>query len=48
MPVSTAYAESLGRAGRAAFEADFTENAVVARYLDFFDRVTKECAASPD
>jgi glycosyltransferase involved in cell wall biosynthesis len=26
-------------AGRAAYEAEFTEAAVVARYLDFFDRV---------
>jgi glycosyltransferase involved in cell wall biosynthesis len=41
------YAESLGRAGLAAFEAEFTEGAVVARYLDFFDKVARECAASP-
>ena len=27
--------------GRAAFEAAYTETAVVARYLDFFDRVTR-------
>lgn len=28
-------------AGRAAFEEAYTEKAVVARYLDFFDRVTR-------
>ncbi len=33
--------------GRSAFEADYTEDAVVARYRAFFDRVTGECAASP-
>jgi glycosyltransferase involved in cell wall biosynthesis len=27
--------------GRAAFEAAYTEKAVVARYLDFFERVTR-------
>lgn len=32
---------------RSAFEADYTEDAVVARYRAFFDRVTGECAASP-
>ena len=31
--------EELIAAGRAAFEASFTEGAVVARYLEFFDRV---------
>ncbi|MGH7060003.1 MAG: glycosyltransferase, partial [Stellaceae bacterium] len=29
----------LGQAGRHAYEAEFTEAAVVARYRDFFDRV---------
>lgn len=29
----------LGQAGRRAFEAEFTEASVVARYRDFFDRV---------
>ncbi|MBI5163390.1 MAG: glycosyltransferase [Magnetospirillum sp.] len=32
-------AASLGAAGRAAYEARFTEAAVVARYLDFFAKV---------
>jgi len=34
-----AFAAGLGAAGRAAFEADYTEAAVVARYLDFFRQV---------
>lgn len=34
-----ALASSLAAAGRLAYEAEFTEGAVVARYLDFFDRV---------
>ena len=29
----------LGQAGRRAYEAEFTEQAVVARYRSFFDRV---------
>jgi len=36
-----ALAATLAGAGRAAYEACFTETAVVARYLDFFDRVTR-------
>jgi glycosyltransferase involved in cell wall biosynthesis len=31
--------------GRRAFEADFTEAAVVDRYCKFFDRVARRCAA---
>jgi glycosyltransferase involved in cell wall biosynthesis len=34
-----AYAAQLGAGGRAAFEAQFTEAAVVARYLEFFRQV---------
>jgi glycosyltransferase involved in cell wall biosynthesis len=34
-------AASLAAAGRAAFESRFTEAAVVARYLEFFDRVKR-------
>jgi glycosyltransferase involved in cell wall biosynthesis len=37
----------LGQAGRHVYEAEFTEEAVVARYRDFFDRLVPECAASP-
>jgi len=33
-------ARLLGAAGRHAYEADFTEQAVVGRYLDFFQRIT--------
>jgi glycosyltransferase involved in cell wall biosynthesis len=32
--------ESLASEGRKAYEASFTERAVVARYLDVFQRVT--------
>ncbi len=32
-------ARTIAAAGREAFERDFTERVVVARYLDFFDRV---------
>ncbi|MGH7115200.1 MAG: glycosyltransferase, partial [Stellaceae bacterium] len=38
----------LGQAGRRAYEADFTEATVVARYRRYFDRLGSECAASPD
>jgi glycosyltransferase involved in cell wall biosynthesis len=34
-------ARALAQAGRAAYERQFTEAAVVARYLDFFQRVTR-------
>jgi len=34
-------AARLGAAGRASYERDFTEAAVVARYLAFFDKVTR-------
>jgi glycosyltransferase involved in cell wall biosynthesis len=34
-------AARLGTGGRAAYERDFTEAAVVARYLAFFDKVTR-------
>jgi glycosyltransferase involved in cell wall biosynthesis len=37
----------LGQAGRRAYEAEFTEAAVVARYRRFFDRLMPGCAASP-
>lgn len=37
----------LGQAGRRAYEAEFTEAAVVARYRRFFDRLAPRCAASP-
>jgi hypothetical protein len=35
----------LAAGGRRAFESGFTEAAVVGRYCDFFERVTKRCAA---
>jgi glycosyltransferase involved in cell wall biosynthesis len=38
----------LGRAGRRAYEAEFTEATVVTRYRDFFDRLVPRCAASAD
>lgn len=34
-------AHALGNRGRAAYEASFTEAAVVARYLEFFDKVKR-------
>jgi len=37
----------LGYAGRRAYEAEFTEAAVIARYRGFFEKLTPECAASP-
>ncbi|HTV44657.1 MAG TPA: glycosyltransferase [Stellaceae bacterium] len=37
----------LARAGRLAYEAEFTEAAVVAQYRHFFDRLVPGCAASP-
>lgn len=33
-------AETLVSGGRVAYEADFTESAVVSRYLEFFERIT--------
>lgn len=42
-----ALAARLRDAGRAAYEARFTEAAVVAEYLRFFERVAAPCAASP-
>lgn len=39
--------DRLGQAGRRAYEAEFTEASVVARYRQFFDRVAPGCAASP-
>ncbi len=39
--VDAAFAARLGAGGRAAYERDFTEAAVVARYLAFFDKVTR-------
>lgn len=38
-------AARLGAAGRAAFEAEFTEQAVVEQYKAFFDRIAAECVA---
>jgi glycosyltransferase involved in cell wall biosynthesis len=38
----------LGQAGRQAYEAEFTEEVVIAGYRGFFERVAPECAASPD
>ncbi len=38
-------ASRLAAAGRAAYEREFTENAVTAQYLAFFERARKECAA---
>src|SRR5271166_6026492 len=35
----------LGRAGRRVYEAEFTEEAVVAQYRRFFDRLGPRCAA---
>lgn len=37
----------LGKAGRRAYEAEFTEPIVVAGYRSFFDQVTRRCAGSP-
>ncbi|MGH7097966.1 MAG: glycosyltransferase, partial [Stellaceae bacterium] len=37
----------LAAGGRRAYEAGFTEAAVVGRYLDFFQRTRARCAASP-
>ncbi|HEY3908734.1 MAG TPA: glycosyltransferase [Stellaceae bacterium] len=37
----------LGQAGRRAYEAEFTEAMVVARYRRYFDRLASGCAASP-
>jgi glycosyltransferase involved in cell wall biosynthesis len=37
----------LGQAGRRAYEAEFTEEAVISRYRGFFERLAPECAASP-
>jgi glycosyltransferase involved in cell wall biosynthesis len=42
-----ALAARLRDAGRTAYEARFTEAAVVADYLRFFERITTPCAASP-
>ena len=36
--------ERLGQGGRRAYEAEFTEEAVVARYRSFFDRLAPRCA----
>ena len=38
-------AAQLAAAGRAAYERDFTEMAVCARYLAFFEKVRMQCAA---
>jgi glycosyltransferase involved in cell wall biosynthesis len=36
----------LAQGGRRAYEAEFTEPSVVARYRDFFDRLAPTCASS--
>ena len=36
-----AAAQAMAQAGRKAYEECFTESAVVARYLDFFDKVKR-------
>src|SRR5271170_7738507 len=38
----------LGRGGRCAYEAEFTEEAVVARYRSLFDRLAPAAAAPPN
>lgn len=38
-------ASRLAAAGRAAYEREFTEEAVTAQYLAFFEKARKECAA---
>ena len=38
-------AARLAAAGRAAYEREFTEDAVTAQYLAFFEKARKECAA---
>ncbi len=40
--------ERLGRGGRRAYEAEFTEKAVVDRYRSFFDRLAPAVAAPPN
>jgi glycosyltransferase involved in cell wall biosynthesis len=42
-----ALAERLRSAGRQAYQARFTEAAVVAEYRAFFERITSPCVASP-
>ena len=37
----------LGQAGRRVYEAKFTEEAVIARYRGFFEKLAPGCAASP-
>ncbi len=41
-----AFAAGLAAAGRKAYEAGFTEEVALARFLDLFDRVRRGCAAS--
>ena len=38
-------ASRLAAAGRAAYEREFTEDAVTAQYLAFFEKARRECAA---
>ncbi len=40
-------ARSMVEKGRAEYEANFTEDIVVNQYLEFFEKVTAPCAASP-
>lgn len=42
------FAKRLAENGHAAFQARFTEGAVVERYLEFFRQVMPTCADSPD
>ena len=37
---------ALAAAGHAAYERDYSETVAVQRYLDFFQRVMRSCAAS--
>jgi len=38
-------AAQIGAGGHAAFERDYTEAVVVARYIEFFEKVAAQCAA---
>ena len=41
MTSDNALASGLARAGHTAYEADYTKDAVVARYLTFFESLTE-------
>ena len=44
----SALRQRLGQGGRRAYEAEFSEEAVVARYCSFFDRLAPACRAPPN